>query len=180
MIKNRRQFVKQILKDCKMGVEVGSFEGSFARYILETIDIEMLYLIEPFAMRWADKNEEKWMKCLKNIEPHQDRASLIEGYSVPMSECFEDGELDFVYIDADHSYECTKEDIEAWYPKVKKGGIVSGHDYKNNGNARSKAMLGTRRLGVCGVKRAVDEFTHKLGVSLRTTHKEPRNWWFIK
>ena len=37
--------------------------------------------------------------------------------------------LDFVYIDANHNYECVKEDIEHWYPKVKVGGIIAGHDF---------------------------------------------------
>ena len=47
---------------------------------------------------------------------------------------FKDESLDFVYIDANHGYESTKEDIREWSKKVKKGGIVSGHDYvKKNG-----------------------------------------------
>lgn len=57
---------------------------------------------------------------------------------------FLDGTLDFVYIDADHSYNNTKNDILAWLPKVKKGGILAGHDYYQE----SKST---------GVKAAVDE-----------------------
>jgi len=55
--------------------------------------------------------------------------------------------LDFVFIDANHMYEPVKEDIEAWYPLIRKDGIISGHDY--NG-------MGDKRRG-WGVKRAVDE-----------------------
>lgn len=40
-----------------------------------------------------------------------------------------DGSLDFVFVDADHSYEGVKRDIADWTPKVRKGGIVFGHDY---------------------------------------------------
>jgi predicted O-methyltransferase YrrM len=50
---------------------------------------------------------------------------------------FTDGSLDFVYIDANHSYEYAKRDILSWLPKVKKGGILAGHDYymlESNGN----------------------------------------------
>jgi len=52
--------------------------------------------------------------------------------------------LDFVYIDANHTRKCAKEDLEEWSKRVRPGGIVSGHDYINNAN--------------CGVKDAVDEY----------------------
>ncbi len=42
---------------------------------------------------------------------------------------FEDASLDGVFIDADHSYEAVKLDIQNWMPKVRKGGILAGHDY---------------------------------------------------
>ena len=52
--------------------------------------------------------------------------------SLEAVELFEDGELDLVFIDADHSYEGCIADIRAWMPKIKKGGYISGHDYENN------------------------------------------------
>ena len=42
---------------------------------------------------------------------------------------FEDGSLDFVYIDGNHYFEYVVQDIAFWSKKVRKGGIVSGHDY---------------------------------------------------
>lgn len=45
------------------------------------------------------------------------------------AKCFEDESLDFVFLDADHGYPSVKKDIECWYPKVKIGGVISGHDY---------------------------------------------------
>lgn len=42
---------------------------------------------------------------------------------------FEDKSLDGVFIDADHSYEAVKKDIADWMPKMRKGGILAGHDY---------------------------------------------------
>ena len=42
---------------------------------------------------------------------------------------FKDESLDSVFIDADHSYEAVKMDIQNWMPKVRKGGILAGHDY---------------------------------------------------
>lgn len=53
--------------------------------------------------------------------------------------------VDFLFIDADHSYEGVKQDLEDWLPKVKSGGKVFFHDYTNTACA--------------GVKLAVDEYT---------------------
>lgn len=41
----------------------------------------------------------------------------------------DDGSVDFVFVDADHSYEGCAADIQAWLPKVRKGGMLAGHDY---------------------------------------------------
>lgn len=54
---------------------------------------------------------------------------------------FNNNSIDFLFIDADHSYEGVMEDIKFWYPKVITGGVISGHDYDWT-----------------GVKQAVDEF----------------------
>jgi predicted O-methyltransferase YrrM len=44
---------------------------------------------------------------------------------------FKDESLDAVFIDADHSYEAVKMDIQNWMPKVRRGGILAGHDYNS-------------------------------------------------
>jgi hypothetical protein len=42
---------------------------------------------------------------------------------------FENGSLDFVYLDADHCFESVWQDLSVWYPKVRIGGILAGHDF---------------------------------------------------
>ena len=54
---------------------------------------------------------------------------MIKSCSWEAATLFEDNSVDFVFIDADHQYESVKKDITAWYPKIKIGGIMSGHDY---------------------------------------------------
>jgi predicted O-methyltransferase YrrM len=68
---------------------------------------------------------------LKNMQPVRDVASIqcIQGDSAAAANNFVDGSLEFVFIDANHEYEPIKADIKAWLPKVRKGGVLAGHDY---------------------------------------------------
>jgi predicted O-methyltransferase YrrM len=54
---------------------------------------------------------------------------IIEGLSSEVYVDFLDESIDLVFIDADHQYESVKKDIASWYPKIKTGGIICGHDY---------------------------------------------------
>ena len=68
-------------------------------------------------------------KFLSNTERVKHIITPKRGDSVQMASSYEDDSLDFVFIDGDHRYEMVKADIQAWLPKVKSGGIISGHDY---------------------------------------------------
>lgn len=84
----------------------------------------------------------------------QERAIILRQPSIEAAQAIPDASLDLVFIDANHSYEGCKSDLEAWFPKVKPGGIVSGHDYENSYHPN------------WGVKRAVDEFCGSNGFML--------------
>ena len=62
-----------------------------------------------------------------------DTIELNEGCSWEFASKFKDGSVDFVWIDADHHYESVIKDIRAWYPKLRKGGTMAGHDYSDWG-----------------------------------------------
>jgi predicted O-methyltransferase YrrM len=99
-----------------------------------------------------DENFEKGMydSFMKTIQPIKqemgDNLNIIRDLSVNASKKFDDNSLDFIFIDACHDYECVKEDLHAWYPKLKKDGIIAGHDYYD---------------GHVGVEQAVNEFFHE-------------------
>ncbi len=78
-----------------------------------------------------------------------DMITDLKGMSWDMSNNFEDGTVDFVFIDADHEYDSVVKDIKSWLPKMKKGGIISGHDYDNP----------------CGVKEAVNDLIEDFKIS---------------
>jgi predicted O-methyltransferase YrrM len=58
-----------------------------------------------------------------------ERARLVRCDSARAARLFDEATVDFVYIDADHSYEGCLADIKAWLPKVRPGGILAGHDH---------------------------------------------------
>jgi predicted O-methyltransferase YrrM len=62
--------------------------------------------------------------------------------SVDASNQFAHASLDFIFIDADHSYEAVKRDIKAWWPKLRPHGMIAGHDILEK---------------TCGVEKAVKE-----------------------
>lgn len=66
-----------------------------------------------------------------------DRVRVIVSDSAEAAGRFADGSVDFVFIDADHSYEAVKRDIAAWRPKVKPGGVIAGHDRVRVGVGRA-------------------------------------------
>lgn len=84
---------------------------------------------EPLYNRTFERQLETFTDNLKKYGIY-DYVTIIQGASVIMSKNFDIASLDGVFIDADHSYASVKEDILYWYPKVKPGGIVSGHDYE--------------------------------------------------
>lgn len=98
------------------------------------------------------------------------------GRSPDICSAFSDNSIDFIYIDALHDYESVKKDLHGWYPKVKKGGILSGHDYTPTHQ---------------GVINAVDEFCRENSYSLQLTEVDPYDgsiesgypepsWWLVK
>lgn len=115
------------------GAEIGVERGDNAADILRMLDIEYLALVDiwrPFVQEgkgvWDDNI------CEANYQYVMTRFSdNVEVFRMPSVEAANrvDGNLDFVYIDACHQYESVIEDIRTWLPKVRKGGLLAGHDF---------------------------------------------------
>jgi predicted O-methyltransferase YrrM len=67
---------------------------------------------------------------MKNIEPVRHQVNPVQAISWDGAALYKDNSLDFVFIDAAHDYESVRKDIHAWFPKVKKLGVMAGHDYE--------------------------------------------------
>lgn len=100
------------------------------------------------------------------VAQFSDRCSLLEGDSASFAApLIGDLELDLCFIDADHSYTGVHRDVRAWWPKVKPGGWVGGHDYDNLDS----------RFDFTGVRRAVDEWAEAEGHKVITGANF--TWW---
>lgn len=115
-------------------VEVGSYEGQSAAYMTVEIINSCKKIRFDCIDTWNHHNDiqdpdETYKKFLDNMNLVNGHYNPIKMDSIEASKLYKDNSIDFVYIDADHSYEAVKNDIIAWLPKVKSGGILAGHDY---------------------------------------------------
>jgi len=117
-----QQLVEYFIPDKCVGVEIGVDQAETSVFLLDNMKLEHLYCIDPYNQR--DSRYEKAQNLLKKY----DNCTLIRAASHEASSIVPDN-LDFVFIDGDHSYEAVLLDFEDWVPKVRSGGLVSGHDW---------------------------------------------------
>jgi predicted O-methyltransferase YrrM len=123
-------------------VEVGSWLGRSAAYmaveILNSRKAINFVCIDPWQDGGPDLKDTKYYKDLKkppydifidNIRPVRHVVTPLRMDSIKGAAQFADGEVDFLMLDGDHSYEAVRADIDAWLPKMKKHGVISGDDY---------------------------------------------------
>jgi len=129
------------------GAEIGVFGGALSRLLLRR-DGLFLYMVDSWLP--AEEQPEHYARtkdyhahlpielqrhyyftAMVNTEFAEDRRRVLRMDSVEASRQVANGSLDFVFIDANHTYQGCTADIEAWLPKVKVGGLLCGHDYKN-------------------------------------------------
>ena len=125
--------------DGVVAVEVGAGYGVHASEFIDAFKFSSLTLVEIHSGGFEDMR--KLSERFKFIK-------IVIGSSESAVKDFANESIDFIYIDADHSYDAVKKDIEMWFPKVKRGGYMAFHDYSED------------------VKRAVDGFFIPNGVEI--------------
>ncbi len=174
-----------------LGAEIGVLDGVNAADILSAVPGVRLYLVDPYADypgAGRCRSRARYKVALQRAKEFTKGGDVcfLKMKSLAASLKFTDGSLDFVYIDGSHLYAMAMLDQILWTPKVRKGGIVSGHDYYCNRNGVQ-------------VKRAVDDFARAHGFELHVTDKFPvpqkgnydpfevmrtgdrdRSWWWNK
>lgn len=136
---NTREEMLNLIPKNSICCEVGVFEGSFSNIIINTVNPEKFYMVDLFQgnMVSGDKNGnnmkeislDESYKNLKEKYYNNNKVTIFKGTSEQFYKSIPEGHLDFIYIDGDHSYEGVRLDLQYARSRVKKNGIISGHDY---------------------------------------------------
>lgn len=165
-------------------VEVGTYRGAFAKNILDGWPGHLICVDawhhNPQAHDILNHDQPTMDECyrftLEYLQPYEHRCEVIRAFSVDAAQRFSDaGEVfDVVYLDAGHDYDNIRADIAAWWPLVKPGGILSGHDYLD-------ATVADGYPADFGVKTAVTEFAVREHLAIFTTTDDVfPTWWVFK
>ena len=158
-----------------IGCEIGLEKGKNAQMMFEYIPNLKLYGIDPYkehpqcsykatalSRNWDNGyREDAKRQAQKRMEGKN--AIIIEKFSEDAVKDVPDNSLDFVYIDGDHSYDFVMQDMIIWGRKVRKGGIISGHDYYEDKNKSSRRAK---------VTQAVNDYTRVHSIELYTTNED--------
>jgi predicted O-methyltransferase YrrM len=157
-------------KPHSVGAEIGVWTGAFAFEMLDKLsNLKKYYcvdkwehyddfsaILKPGGKMATCNFDDVYCNFKKKAKKYGNKIIIYRMTSVDAVKVVPNNSLDFVFIDANHAYEYIKEDVKLWTPKVKKGGLISGHDYNNE------------RFGVT---QAVDEIFPKA--------KSKRNVWYV-
>ncbi|WP_421358113.1 class I SAM-dependent methyltransferase [Agrobacterium rosae] len=125
----RRAEILKIVKPWGIGVELGVAEGHFSSELLGREHLAHLYSIDMYA---GDRGHdiEEYKKSLKLLMPFRDKNTIIKMKFDEAAPLFDDEYFDFIYVDGyAHTGEEGGHTFRDWFPKLKKGGVLSGHDY---------------------------------------------------
>lgn len=142
-------YIKANQSDIVTIIEIGSYVGDSTKIWAEYF--EEVIAIDPWENGYDDNDSSSWKYPMSKIEKQFDH--LCNEYpnivkwkmsSEKAAKKFKDNTVQFVYIDGLHTYKGVMNDLQLWYPKIKKGYFIAGHDYGSKHHP--------------GVKQAVDKF----------------------
>ncbi len=182
---HRNTFFPKMIEEFKLkiAVEVGVNQGAFSNHLLTNTSLEKLYCIDTWQNNYGDvegdDGDSRFAEAKTTLSSYLgDRAEMIRNTSLNASKQFENESLDFCYIDGDHSLEGIYIDLLAWVPKMKIGGIIGGHDYKDGKRSGVPDFFG--KSLPCKVVTAVDYYSRRYGYKRNTFRGRVTNWWFVK
>lgn len=162
------------------GVEVGVAAGDYSKAILDVWEGRRLHLVDAWrhlpdyhdVCNLPDEEHQKLLRSVPGkLAVHEGRYQIHAKLANEAVDDFEDYSLDFVYLDADNSFEGVLDMLRRWYRKLRSGGLLAGHDFVD----------GELPQGKFGVRRAVQRFEREKGLHAAvTTERDWPSWYFIK
>jgi hypothetical protein len=162
----------------RVGAEIGVERGVNAEYLLKGMPELTLFCVDcwqPYegyreGRHYSAARLDSFYELTKTrLAAFGARVVLRKQFSVEAAAKFADESLDFVFIDANHSFNSCAEDLAVWSPKVKKGGIISGHDFYN------KELV----YECVEVERAVRTWTTEHGITVWFVTADP-SWMWVR
>lgn len=164
------------VNDFRYGAEIGVLHGGFSKIVLSRWNPSKFYLIDLWRSQPSDIYREKHddidyaaklNECFMLRINHPGIVLLAEE-STEAAHLFHNQSLDWIYIDANHAREAVLADMNAWFPKLRPGGLFSGHDYEVRINDRD----------FIEVKPAVDQWMKERNREFVVT--DCLSWWMFK
>jgi len=177
----------------KVGAEIGVAKGKYSKFLCRGIPNLKLYLIDSWRSygEYVEHHDIEGQTILDNcykeakerLAPYN--CEFVRATSMDAVKTFEDKSLDFVFIDANHTFEYVVNDIAEWSKKVRPGGIVSGHDFwRSRQNTRIMPELNDpkERIKLCQVKDAVESWTYANQIKPWFIVKNDNcpSWFYVK
>ncbi len=151
-IKYGRKFLLEMMPENSVCAEIGVSQGVFSQEILDVAAPAKLHLIDPWAIEpHIGYYEQVCDKFRKEIETG--RVEIHRARSQKAFDIFPDNYFDWIYVDGSHNYKKVKQDLQLYYPKVKRYGFITGDDY---------SMAPKRK----GLRDAVAEVAHEFSMRL--------------
>lgn len=174
----------------KVGAEIGVEKGYYSATLCKANPDLHLFSIDPWrvtayglsATEYKDTQatfERYYQAAKKRLAPYQ--CEVLRWTSMYAVDEFDADSLDFVYIDGNHDFQNTVNDIVEWSKKVRPGGIISGHDYcyyRKEANIHVKYVVNayTQAYGIIPWFVLGAQASHVPGV----VRDQPRSWMWVK
>ena len=153
-----------------VGIEIGLSAGHTTKHLFNHIKGLKLHGIDPYPdyIDWngddlnGDRQKSAYDEFLENTNEYKDSLTHHKLFSDEAAKEIDDNSCDFIFIDGLHTYEQLTKDCHNYYPKLKTGGVFSGHDY----------------TAIQGVNKAATEFANKMEKQISLTEVDV--WYWVK
>lgn len=186
--KFRQNFFPSLINEMKLsiGAEIGVDKAVFSQQILSKSNLSKLYCVDCWMDNFGTGHKQgpeykkgnlRKEEALRTLSEFEGRYEVIHEYSKEAAQKIPDNSLDFCYIDGDHSLGGVYEDVTTWIKKMKKGGIISGHDFSDSSKSGMRDYWGGHLEN--RVETVLKYYCNRFGYKLNPVGKRFKSWWFV-